>query len=99
MDAVCPARPQTSASALWQGAEAQRISAGGGPVLRQGPMTERARETTRPRNAAFEQVVLPHLDAAYNLALWLVREATLAEDVVEDAVLRALGCFASYRGG
>lgn len=65
-------------------------------------MAERVRETIRPRNAAFEQAVLPHLDAAYNLARWLVRDATLAEDVVQDAVLRALGYlghFAPYRGG
>ena len=62
-------------------------------------MTERAHETTRPCNAAFEQVVLPHLDAAHNLARWLVGDATLAEDVVQDAALRALGYFGSYRGG
>jgi RNA polymerase sigma-70 factor (ECF subfamily) len=47
---------------------------------------------------SFEQVVLPHLDAAYNLARWLVRDASLAEDIVQDAVLRALQYFASFRG-
>jgi RNA polymerase sigma factor (sigma-70 family) len=47
----------------------------------------------------FERVVLPHLDAAYNLARWLVRDPTLAEDVVQDAALRALRYFASFRGG
>ena len=47
----------------------------------------------------FEDVVLPHLDAAYNLARWLVGEPTLAQDVVQDAALRALGYFATYRGG
>lgn len=52
-----------------------------------------------PDGGRFEQVVLPHLDSAYNLARWLVRDASLAEDVVQDAVLRALGYFASYRGG
>ncbi len=52
-----------------------------------------------PTAAAFEKVVLPHLDAAYNLARWLVRDATLAEDVVQDAALRALGYFGSYHGG
>ncbi len=46
----------------------------------------------------FEQVVLPHLDAAYNLARWLVRDPSLAEDIVQDAVLRALQYFASFRG-
>ncbi len=47
---------------------------------------------------SFEQVVLPHLDAAYNLARWLVRDPALAEDIVQDAVLRALQYFASFRG-
>jgi len=47
----------------------------------------------------FEQVVLPHLDAAHNLARWLVRDAPTAEDVVQDAVMRAWKYFASFRGG
>jgi RNA polymerase sigma factor (sigma-70 family) len=47
----------------------------------------------------FQAVVLPHLDAAYNLARWLVRDAALADDVVQDAFLRALKYFASFRGG
>ncbi len=47
----------------------------------------------------FEGAVLPHLDAAYNLARWLVRDPTLAEDVVQDATVRALSHFAAYRGG
>lgn len=54
---------------------------------------------TLPGAAEFEQVVLPHLDAAHNLARWLVRDAALSEDVVQDAMVRALGYFASYRGG
>lgn len=49
--------------------------------------------------ATAQQVILPHLDAAYNLARWLVRDPTLAEDVVQDAVVRALSYFASYKGG
>jgi len=52
-----------------------------------------------PAAPSFEQVVLPHLDAAYNLARWLVREPAAAEDVVQDAVLRALQYFASFGGG
>src|ERR1700759_1939390 len=46
----------------------------------------------------FEHVVLPHLDAAYTPAHWLVRDAALAEDVVQDAALRAIRYFASFRG-
>ena len=52
-----------------------------------------------PPIAEFERVVLPHLDAAHNLARWLTGDAVLAQDVVQDAALRALGYFASYRGG
>lgn len=48
--------------------------------------------------AAFARVALPHLDAAYNLARWLVRDADLAQDVVQDAMVRALTYFASFRG-
>jgi RNA polymerase sigma-70 factor (ECF subfamily) len=47
----------------------------------------------------FEQVVLPHLDAAYNLARWLVRSPADADDVVQEACLRALRFFGGFRGG
>ncbi|HLI22836.1 MAG TPA: sigma-70 family RNA polymerase sigma factor [Stellaceae bacterium] len=46
----------------------------------------------------FEAVVLPHLDAAYNLARWLTRNPADADDVVQEAVLRAATYFASFRG-
>ena len=42
--------------------------------------------------------MLPHLDAAYNLARWLVRDAGAADDVVQDAMVRALTYFPSFRG-
>jgi len=47
----------------------------------------------------FEQTVLPHLDAAYNLARWLTRSDQDAEDVVQDAFVRALRFFSGFRGG
>ena len=46
----------------------------------------------------FARVALPHLDAAYTLARWLVRDPATSEDVVQDAMLRALTYFASFRG-
>jgi len=49
--------------------------------------------------ARFEAVLLPHLDAAYTLARYLTRNAHDAEDVVQDACLRALQHFDSFRGG
>ncbi|HEX9349072.1 MAG TPA: sigma-70 family RNA polymerase sigma factor [Gemmatimonadales bacterium] len=48
--------------------------------------------------ARFEDVVLPHLDAAYTLARYLMRNAQDAEDVVQDACLRALKYFEGFRG-
>jgi RNA polymerase sigma-70 factor (ECF subfamily) len=54
---------------------------------------------TLPGATEFERVVLPHLNAAHNLARWLVHDAELAEDVVQDAALRAFSYFGSYRGG
>lgn len=47
----------------------------------------------------FERIVLPHLDAAYNLARWLVRNSHDAEDVVQEACLRAVRFFGGYQGG
>ena len=47
----------------------------------------------------FEDAVLPHLRAAYNLARWLTRNETDAEDVVQEAYLRAFKHFGSFRGG
>jgi RNA polymerase sigma-70 factor (ECF subfamily) len=47
----------------------------------------------------FEEAVLPHLRAAYNLARWLTRDETDAEDVVQEAYLRAFKHFGSFHGG
>src|SRR5712691_9882061 len=47
----------------------------------------------------FEEALLPHLGAAYNLARWLTRDETDAEDVVQEAYLRAFKHFGSFHGG
>jgi RNA polymerase sigma-70 factor, ECF subfamily len=49
------------------------------------------------REARFQQRVMPHLDAAYNLARWLTRNDHDAEDVVQDAFLRAFRFLDSLR--
>jgi RNA polymerase sigma-70 factor (ECF subfamily) len=59
-------------------------------------------ESHRPAGAViggFDEVVLPHLDAAYRLARWLLRNEHDAEDVVQDASLRALRYFRTFTGG
>ncbi len=54
--------------------------------------------TESPRLIEFERQVLPHLDAAYNLARFLMRNDQDAEDVVQEAALRAFRFFDSFRG-
>jgi RNA polymerase sigma-70 factor (ECF subfamily) len=48
--------------------------------------------------ASFEEAVLPHLNAAYNLARWITRNDTDADDVVQEACLRAFKFFGGFHG-
>jgi RNA polymerase sigma factor (sigma-70 family) len=57
-----------------------------------------SRASARDTGAEFESLFLPHLDAAYNLARLLTRNEHDAEDVVQEAYLRALRAFSSFRG-
>ncbi|HEX4266003.1 MAG TPA: sigma-70 family RNA polymerase sigma factor [Verrucomicrobiae bacterium] len=52
----------------------------------------------RERTKLFEQMVMPHLDAAYNLARWLAGNDQDAQDVAQEATLRAFKFFGSFRG-
>lgn len=47
----------------------------------------------------FEQLILPHLDAAYNLARWLTHNDEDAQDMVQEACLRAYRFLPGFRGG
>jgi RNA polymerase sigma factor (sigma-70 family) len=55
--------------------------------------------TADNQSGRFEEAVLPYLDAAHNLARWLVRDSTDAQDVVQQAYLRAWKGFAGFYGG
>jgi RNA polymerase sigma-70 factor (ECF subfamily) len=48
--------------------------------------------------ASFEAMMLPHMDAAHNLAKWLLRNEQDAQDVVQEAYMRAFRSFAGFRG-
>ncbi len=61
-------------------------------------MNERRPATAVALSESFDDVVLPHLDAAYRLARWLVRNQHDAEDVVQEASLRALRYFRTFSG-
>ena len=56
-------------------------------------------DVTHTTGASFDDVVLPHLDAANRLARWLMRNEHDAEDVVQDASVRALRYFRTFTGG
>jgi RNA polymerase sigma-70 factor (ECF subfamily) len=60
---------------------------GGGPL------------TSDDDNARFSSLVLPHLGDAYSLARWLTSNRADAEDVVQDACVRAFRALGSYAGG
>lgn len=73
------------------------------PSPESGPATEQEPKPTPTLDPTelerFERTFLPHLGAAYNLARWLTRNDEDAEDVVQDAYLRAVRFFGGFRGG
>jgi len=50
------------------------------------------------QSSLFRQVIVPHLDGAYNLACYLTRDPVLSEDIVQDAFVRAFRAFDQFRG-
>lgn len=73
------------------------------PAGRAAPPPAAGRRDDAPPSRAeaerFRALILPHLDAAYGFARYLTRDASQAEDVVQDAFLKAYRAFGGYRGG
>jgi RNA polymerase sigma factor (sigma-70 family) len=67
--------------------------------LASGGRSEELRLQVARQLSSVEQAILPHLDAAYNLARWLTATDQDAEDVVQEACLRAIRFFPGYQGG
>jgi RNA polymerase sigma-70 factor (ECF subfamily) len=59
----------------------------------------KADRLTQEDRRRFEEIFLPYLDAAYNLARWIIRHDQDAQDVVQDAYVRAFKGFQRFRGG
>ncbi len=57
-----------------------------------------ARAAEAERTRQFRETILPHMDGAYNFARYLSRDATAAEDIVQEAFLRAFRAFGNFRG-
>jgi RNA polymerase sigma-70 factor, ECF subfamily len=69
-------------------------------LLVSNPVQERGSDVLDSQDQArFEMLVLPHLDAAFNLARWLLRSGADAEDVAQEAMLRAYRFFHGFHGG
>jgi RNA polymerase sigma factor (sigma-70 family) len=69
------------------------------PTLRLAASGIRNRRSDLDDNARFANVVMPHIDDAYRLAHWLTGNRTDAEDVVQDASLRAFRAISGFAGG
>ena len=63
-----------------------------------GPLVQSRLPSADDTLAGFKQTIVPHLDAAHKLALILSRDADAAQDIVQEAFLRAYRRFAGYRG-
>ena len=89
----------------WRPAPVAAPAVGGGAVLAislpspAALFRARRHEAREAGEPSFSDTVLAHLDAAYSLARYLTRDEEAAEDIVQDAVLKAHRAFAGYRGG
>src|SRR3954449_3151214 len=79
-------------AAVWSGFQSRSFA----PPAEAGSATSQPNAATAAR---FEQTIIPHLDAAHNLARYLSRDADAAQDIVQEAFLRAFRSFGDFRGG
>jgi RNA polymerase sigma-70 factor, ECF subfamily len=69
-------------------------------LLMSNPVQEKGSDVLDSQDQVrFEMLVLPHLDAAFNLARWLLRNGADAEDAAQEAMLRSYRFFHSFHGG
>jgi RNA polymerase sigma factor (sigma-70 family) len=61
-------------------------------------VVKKRQERAKEELTSFEEAMLPHLDAAHNLAKWLLRNEQDAQDVVQEAYLRAFRSFSGFHG-
>ena len=80
----------------WQNVAAMKSEK---PLLRLASSATQGGLSGLDDNARFANVVMPHIDEAYRLAHWLTGNSTDAEDVVQDASLRAFRAIRGYAGG
>ena len=80
----------------WQNVAAMKSEK---PLLRLASSATQGGLSGLDDNARFSDVVMPHIDDAYRLAHWLTGNSTDAEDVVQDASLRAFRAIRGYAGG
>ena len=64
-----------------------------------GPKSQSTLAEEQDKLAGFEQSIMPHMNAAYNLARWLSGNESDAQDVVQESYLRAFKFFNGFRGG
>src|SRR5947199_7558423 len=79
-------------------ANSQTESDSGNSMLGAGGKAPELRTVVKEDVASFEEALLPHLDAAHNLARWLLRNEQDAQDVVQEAYLRAFKSFSGFHG-
>jgi len=89
---------------VWGWSSAQRLLARLALAMEAAGARMRSPALSRPMAAddtagRFHQTIVPHLDASYNFARFLSRDAEAAQDIVQEAFLRAFRHFDGYRGG